>query len=128
MAILVTNSIAVAVQSRYEQRHSDPAQGKFYFSYRITITNQGQRTVRLLRRHWHIVDTLAVPREVKGPGVVGETPLLAPGAAFTYSSFCDLQSGVGKMEGKYIMRDEDDRQEFEVTIPAFDLLYSWLAN
>jgi ApaG protein len=128
MAILVTNSIAVAVQSRYEQRHSDPAQGKFYFSYRITITNQGQRTVRLLRRHWHIVDTLAVPREVKGPGVVGETPLLAPGAAFTYSSFCDLQSAVGKMEGKYIMRDEDDRQEFEVTIPAFDLLYSWLAN
>jgi ApaG protein len=121
MTILVTNSIAVAVQARYEQRHSNPSEGKFFFSYRITIANQGQRTVRLLRRYWSIVDSLA-------PGVVGETPVLAPGEEFTYSSFCDLQSAVGRMEGSYTMRDEDDRHEFDVAIPPFDLLYSWLAN
>lgn len=128
MTILVTNSIAVAVQARFEQRHSNPAEGKFFFSYHITIANRGQRTVRLLRRHWHIVDSLAAPREVLGPGVVGETPVLAPGEEFTYSSYCDLQSAVGRMEGTYTMRDEEDRHEFTVVIPSFDLLYSWLSN
>ncbi|QQR86783.1 MAG: Co2+/Mg2+ efflux protein ApaG [Flavobacteriales bacterium] len=128
MAILVTNSIAVSVQAKYDPRHSNPSEGRYFYAYRVTIANQGHRTVRLLRRKWHIVDSMAAPREVKGPGVVGETPVLLPGQEFTYSSFCDLHSTLGRMEGCYTMRDEEDLSEFEVNIPSFDLLYSWLAN
>ena len=128
MTILVTNSIAVAVQARYEQRHSNPSEGKFFFSYRITIANSGRDTVQLQRRHWIIRDSLAEVREVEGPGVVGETPVLRPGEEFTYSSACDLRSGFGRMEGTYLMQRISDGEEFDVTIPELQLHYPYAAN
>jgi ApaG protein len=79
--------------------------------------------VRLLRRHWYITDSLAPPREVEGPGVVGETPAIAPGDTYTYASLCDLRSGAGRMRGTYLMHRISDGQRFVVDIPAFDLVY-----
>ncbi len=128
MATQVTHDIRVSVRARYEPAQSDPKIGRFLFSYRITIANRGQRAVQLMRRHWHITDSMAEPSEVEGPGVVGETPVIAPGDQHTYSSFCDLRSGFGRMQGTYLMRHTDDDSTFEATIPAFDLIYPLVAN
>lgn len=128
MATSVTHGIRISVQPRFEPEHSDPRQGRFLFSYRITITNTGEHTVQLLRRRWHIWDSQAPEREVEGPGVVGETPVLAPGEQFTYSSVCDLRSSMGRMHGTYSMRRTGTNDRFEVRIPAFTLLYPWQAN
>lgn len=128
MATAVTHDIRVSVRAYFEATQSDPKVGRFLFAYRITIANKGQRAVQLLRRHWHITDSLAPGREVEGPGVVGETPELGPGDTFTYTSFCDLRSGFGRMHGTYLMRHLDDDSTFEVRIPAFELQYPVAAN
>ncbi len=116
------------MKARFEAAHSDTRAGRYLFGYRITIMNQGRETVQLMRRHWIITDSLAGEREVEGPGVVGETPVLAPGASFTYSSACDLRSGLGRMEGIYLMRRVRDGHLFRVTIPGFALQWPVLAN
>ena len=128
MATQVTHDIRISVKAKYSEEQSDPKVGRFLFSYRIRIENRSARTVQLLRRHWHIADSLSGPREVKGPGVVGETPVLAPGEHFTYNSFCDLRSGFGRMNGTYRMRHTDDDSAFDVEIPSFDLCYPIAAN
>lgn len=128
MATAVTHDIRVSVRAQYETSQSDPKAGRFLFAYRITIANKGQRAVQLLRRHWHITDSLAAPREVEGPGVVGETPRLEQGDTFTYTSFCGLRSGFGRMHGTYLMKHLDDDSTFEVRIPAFELRYPFAAN
>ena len=128
MATQVTHDIRISVKAQYSEAQSDPKLGRFLFSYRIRIENRSARTVQLLRRHWRITDSLGDPREVSGPGVVGETPVLAPGEHFTYTSFCDLRSGFGRMHGTYLMRNTDDNSPFNVTIPMFDLCYPISAN
>lgn len=128
MSTTVTQDIRVTVRSRFEAVHSDPKVGRFLFSYRITIRNNGKDTVQLQRRHWTIKDSLAQVRDVEGPGVVGETPTLCPGEEFTYSSACDLRSGFGRMEGSYTMRRLSDDGLFEVTIPDIHLNYPYAAN
>lgn len=128
MATSVTHGIRISVQPRFEPEHSDPTQGRYLYSYRITITNTSEHTVQLLRRCWQIWDSLALAREVEGPGVVGEIPVLAPGTVFTYSSVCDLRSSMGSMHGTYSMRRTDTDHRFEVRIPPFVLAYPWLAN
>jgi ApaG protein len=121
MATAVTHDIKVTARVSYEAAHSDPRAQRFLFSYRITIANLGKETVQLLRRHWLITDSLAPAREVEGPGVVGETPVLAPGESYTYTSACDLRSGLGRMEGEYLMAATSDGRQFSVTIPAMHL-------
>lgn len=128
MPASITRHIHVQVRAEFAAAQSDPRAGRFIFAYRITITNAGTRKVQLLRRHWHIVDSLGPVREVEGEGVVGETPELAPGEHYSYSSFCDLRSGFGGMQGSYLMRHVDDDSTFKVRIPRFDLLYPYAAN
>lgn len=128
MSTTVTHDIEVSARSRYEAVHSDPKVGRFIFSYRITITNHGRGTVRLLSRHWSIRDSLAAHRTVDGPGVVGETPTLEPGGSFSYSSVCDLRSGHGAMQGTYRMLRLNDHTEFDVVIPEMQLHYPFGAN
>ncbi|MFZ1691843.1 MAG: ApaG domain, partial [Flavobacteriales bacterium] len=67
-------------------------------------------------------------REVEGPGVVGETPVLAPGEEFTYSSACDLRGAFGRMQGTYLMRRAADGSEFRVDIPVIQLSSDWASN
>src|ERR1700720_1685057 len=99
----VTHDIRVEVLSRHSPENSRPQQGEWVFQYTVRITNQGQETVQLLSRHWVITDALDHVEEVKGPGVVGEQPVLAPGQSFKYSSWCPLQTATGTMRGTYQM-------------------------
>ena len=128
MNTAISHDIRVSVQACFEPAQSDPVADRFLFSYRVTIANRGRRTVQLLRRHWRIADSMAPLREVEGPGVVGATPVIEPGEQFTYTSYCDLRGGMGRMQGVYGMRHTDDDSLFDVAIPAFDLLYPCAAN
>lgn len=128
MGTTVTHDIRVTARSCFEPALSDPKLGRFLFSYRITIMNSGRDTVQLQRRHWIIRDSLAMVREVEGPGVVGETPVLRPGEEFSYSSACDLRSGFGRMDGTYTMRRLNDERLFKVMIPSIELHYPFASN
>lgn len=128
MGTTTTNSIEVSAVCRYEEAHSDPMAGRFLFSYRITITNHGATTVQLLRRHWTIHDSLAAMREVEGLGVVGETPVLGPGQSYSYTSACDLRSGLGRMNGTYLMVTRPGGTHFQVVVPTMQLRSPFSAN
>lgn len=116
----VTNNIRVEVLSRYSPENSQPSQGAWIFQYTVRITNQGAETVQLVSRHWIITDALDHSNEVKGPGVVGETPVLAPGESFKYSSWCPLKTPTGTMHGTYQMVRPDGSQ-FDIEIAPFGL-------
>lgn len=122
MEISVTNGIRVAVETNYLPHHSDPREGKYLFGYHIMIENGSPHTVQLLRRHWFITDGAAQVREVEGEGVVGEQPILLPGAQYEYASYCDLHTEIGKMRGTYLMTRQDDDSLFEVEIPEFKMV------
>ena len=127
MSTAVTQGIKVSARSRYTQAQSEPAANRFMYSYRITIENTGSHPVQLLRRHWMIHDSLGSRREVEGAGVVGEQPTLQPGESFTFSSFCDLKSDLGRMNGTYLMR-RSDGTNFRVRIPEFVLQVPYRCN
>jgi len=122
MEISVTNGIRVAVETNYLPYHSDPREGKYLFGYHIMIENGSPHTVQLLRRHWFITDGAAQVREVEGEGVVGEQPVLLPGAHYEYASYCDLNTEIGKMRGTYLMTRQEDESLFEVEIPEFKMV------
>lgn len=111
----------VTTQVRFERDESRPDDQYFFFSYHITIKNQGSEPAQLIERHWVITDGLGRVHEVQGPGVIGQQPRILPGASFEYSSFCPLSTPTGAMRGSYKMLT--DRQEFfEVPIEEFDLI------
>jgi len=116
----VTNNVRVEVESRYAPELSQPFQSRWVFHYTVRITNEGDETVQLLSRHWIITDAGGHTREVKGPGVVGEQPVLAPGEAFQYTSQSDLKTSTGVMRGTYQMVSEDG-DHFDVEIAPFAL-------
>ena len=116
----VTRGVRVRVQSRYDPKRSSPAAGQWYFPYTITITNEGAETVQLMTRHWLITDGNNKVHEVRGPGVVGDQPVLQPGESFTYTSGCPLGTPFGMMEGTYQMVTAGGEQ-FDATIAAFEL-------
>ncbi len=105
---------------RYLVEESEPDQNRFFWAYTIQLENQSDQTVKLLNRHWQIVDALGHTKEVRGPGVVGEQPVLKPGEAFRYTSGVPLTTPSGIMQGDYEMvLDSGDR--FFVDVPAFSL-------
>jgi ApaG protein len=116
----VTRNIIVDVEPRFLPERSEPAKGQFFWAYTITIVNQGIETVQLRYRHWKITDGHGQLQEVRGPGVIGEQPVLAPGERFTYTSGCPLETPQGIMVGSYEMVT-DDGETFSVDIPAFSL-------
>ncbi len=128
MGTVATRGVVVSAKARFEPAHSDPKAARFIFSYRITIANRGKEAVQLLRRHWIIRDSLAALRQVEGPGVVGESPVIQPGEEYSYSSACDLRSGFGRMEGTYLMRYVEGGQVFRAAIPVMQLLTPISAN
>jgi ApaG protein len=115
-----TRGIRVAVLSEYAPDRSQPAQQQWFFLYTITITNEGADTVQLLSRHWIITDGSGHVEEVKGPGVVGQQPVLGPGESFTYTSGCPLGTPFGKMEGTYQMVSRSG-DAFDINIAPFTL-------
>ena len=119
--------IMVTVKPEYAPEHSDPEQERFVFIYYITIQNRGAQTVQLISRHWVISDANGKSIEVRGDGVIGEQPVLAPGDEHFYSSFCVLETHVGCMQGSYMMLGEDG-QYFDAPIPAFTLAVPGVLN
>ncbi|QJD59407.1 Co2+/Mg2+ efflux protein ApaG [Pseudomonas sp. gcc21] len=115
-----THSITVKVETRYLREQSDPSASRYAFAYTVNIRNEGAVTAQLIDRKWIITDGNGKVQEVEGPGVVGEQPVLEPGASHTYSSGCLLPTPVGTMQGSYGMRAED-QHEFRAEIPLFRL-------
>ena len=120
MPSAVTEGIRVSVQSAYLEDRSAPEEGSFAFAYHVTIANEGHGRVQLMRRHWIITDGNGEVREVEGPGVVGEQPVLQTGEAHRYTSGAVLATPVGTMEGTYEMHEPDGRT-FKAVIPRFQL-------
>ncbi|MGA3187603.1 MAG: Co2+/Mg2+ efflux protein ApaG [Bryobacteraceae bacterium] len=123
----VTHSIRVEVMSQYSPENSRPQQDVWVFEYTVRITNQGTETVQLLSRHWIITDGLDHVEEVKGPGVIGEQPILAPGESFKYSSWCPLKTPTGTMRGTYQMTSAGGT-EFDIEIAPFALKARYMVN
>ena len=112
--------IEIRVSTQYLKHQSDPARPAFAFSYTIKITNHRAQPVRLLSRHWIITDQNNKIEEVKGNGVVGQQPTIAPGESYQYSSGAVLQTEIGDMHGSYTMQDADGSL-FQAPIPMFVL-------
>jgi len=110
----------IQVQPQYLEEQSEPEQGRYLFAYTVTIRNTGEVTAQLVSRHWIITDSDGQIEEVRGPGVVGEQPVLKPGQSFQYTSGCPLATPVGSMHGSYQCIAEDGTA-FEATIPEFVL-------
>jgi ApaG protein len=116
----VTHRIRVDVATSYVEDQSNPTEGRFVFSYTITIRNEGQVAARLMTRHWIITDANGKVQEVQGEGVVGEQPYLKPGQGFRYSSGAILETPVGSMQGSYRLV-ADGGEVFDAPIAPFTL-------
>jgi ApaG protein len=115
-----TSGIRVQVRSAFVPERSAPAHGRYFFAYKVRISNVGTETAQLVSRRWLITDADGDVETVEGPGVVGEQPTLAPGESFEYTSFCPLATPFGAMHGTYQMvRPSGDA--FEAEIAPFHL-------
>lgn len=124
----VTSRVRISVITRYEENLSSVALESYVFSYHITIENQNDFPIQLLRRHWYIFDSIALNREVEGPGVIGETPIIQPGEFYQYSSACDLRSMRGNMSGFYTVQPVDGKDLMRINIPKFNLEVPYSLN
>jgi len=115
-----TRGVRIQVQPSYVPERSAPRQGQYFFAYRVRISNTGDETVQLVSRHWVIADGEGRVEHVRGPGVVGEQPVLGPGQSFEYTSFCPLPTPLGSMHGSYQMVTADGSR-FDAEIAPFSL-------
>jgi ApaG protein len=115
-----TRAIKITVRPFYLEQHSSPDDNRYVWAYHVRIENVGAETVQLRNRHWRITDSLGRLQEVRGPGVVGEQPMLAPGKSFEYTSSCPLQTPSGFMVGDYEM-ETGSGERFLARVPAFSL-------
>jgi ApaG protein len=116
----VTGGIRVRVRPNYMEDQSTPEESYFFWAYTVEIANEGGETVQLKSRVWKITDGNGRTEEVRGPGVVGQTPVIPPGESFSYTSGCPLPTPSGIMVGSYQMTDAGGRL-FDIAIPAFSL-------
>ena len=117
---IVTQGIRVKVVAQYSPEHSQPHEKQWFFLYTIEIANEGAETVQLVSRHWIITNANHQVEEVRGLGVVGKQPVLAPGESFHYTSGCPLSTPFGSMRGSYLM-SKVSGERFDVEIAAFAL-------
>ena len=115
---LETRRIRVSVKPAYLHDQSDPEDDRYVWSYTVTIENRGKEPVKLLSRYWNIIDGQGRVQEVRGAGVVGAQPIIAPGESFQYTSGCPLETASGTMSGRYQMLTASG-ENFEAEIPAF---------
>lgn len=115
-----THSIKVTAQPQYLPDHSEPDEDHYVWAYTIELENYGNESVQLINRHWKITDAKGLTQEVRGPGVIGEQPVLKPGEVFRYTSGTALGTSSGVMLGEYEMVGPKG-EHFEVEIPAFSL-------
>ena len=118
----VTEGVSIMVETFYQPSQSNALRFEHLFAYRITIENLSIYPVKLLSRHWHIVDSNGTHREVEGEGVVGQQPVIQPGDTYQYTSGVNLVSDIGKMYGTYQMENLFNKKKLTVTIPEFRLV------
>ena len=116
----ITRNICVSVRPFYLEEQSSPDEDHFVWAYRVSIENRSTETVQLMNRHWRITDKHGRLQEIKGPGVVGEQPVLKPGETYEYTSGCPLGTPSGIMVGSYEMSTPTG-ERFDIEIPAFSL-------
>ena len=116
----VTRQIEVTVEPNFLPERSSAEQCRYFWSYTIVITNTGDETVQLRTRHWIITDASGNQQQIRGEGVVGEQPVIAPGERFEYTSGVPLATASGFMVGRYQMVNETG-ERFEIDVPAFSL-------
>lgn len=115
-----TRGIRIEVRSEFLPERSAPRDGSYLFQYDVRISNVGSETAQLISREWIITNADGEVERVKGPGVIGEQPVLAPGASFEYTSYCPLKTAVGSMQGSYQMVTADG-ERFDAAISPFTL-------
>jgi ApaG protein len=120
MSDTVTRGIRIQVRSQFLPERSSPRDGQYWFQYHVRIANVGVETAQLISREWTITNAEGEVERVKGPGVVGEQPVLPPGGQFEYSSFCPLKTAVGSMQGSYQMVTAGG-EHFDAVIAPFTL-------
>ncbi len=122
-----TEGIRIDVSCQYSENESAPLRQHWFFIYTIRIRNNGETPAKLLNRHWEITNANGEVSHVRGPGVVGEQPLLRPGEAFEYRSACPLDTPFGTMRGTYEM-ERPDGTHFDATVPEFILMQPHAVN
>ncbi len=127
MSTALTRGIRVTVRSQYLPERSSPKGGQYAFAYTVRIANEGAETAQLRTRHWIITDGEGKVQEVRGEGVVGEKPILKPGQAFEYTSWCMLATPHGSMHGTYQMQTEEG-ESFDAQIAPFPLALPYSLN
>ncbi len=125
--VATTDGVTVRVSVSYLPEQSEPERGRWFWAYHIRLENEGTETVQLLTRHWVITDGRGARHSVEGEGVVGEQPVIEPGASFDYVSGCPLATPSGAMQGSYQMVREDGAV-FAVEIPRFSLFAPAVLN
>jgi len=124
----ITKDIWVNVETSYQEINSRPEDEHFVFTYRITIKNNSEQTVQLMRRQWNVFDSNLQKHRVEGEGVIGRQPILEPGQSHEYVSGCNLETDLGKMRGRYLMRNLIDDSEFYVDVPEFIMMAPFRKN
>ncbi|KMQ59026.1 magnesium transporter [Chryseobacterium sp. BLS98] len=124
----MTSNIKVSVIPEYDSKNSYPSENRYVFKYNITIENEGSFPIKVLKRKWLIFDVGFGYTEIIGDGVIGLTPEIPINENFAYFSNVMLRSGVGNMSGKYLVKNMDTQETFEIEIPKFNLLSEVLSN
>lgn len=128
MTSQISQGVKISVETFYQPDHSNTETSEFMFAYRITIENNNNFPVKLLRRHWYIYDATGSMREVEGEGVIGVQPQINPGENYQYISGCNLRTEIGKMYGTYLMQNVTNKSQFDVTIPTFEMTVPFKLN
>lgn len=128
MTDTVTDGIRIVVHPRYVAEASEPSKGRWVFAYQVNVHNQSDAPVQLLSRTWVITNGDGHVETVRGPGVVGQQPVIAPGETFRYTSGCPLPTPVGTMHGAYEMQRLPSGARFEAQIAPFRLAVPGLLN
>ncbi|MBU3713457.1 MAG: Co2+/Mg2+ efflux protein ApaG [Ferruginibacter sp.] len=128
MSSKISNGVKISVETHYQSEYSNPTLNEFMFAYRITIENNNEFPIKLLRRYWNIHDSIGSEKEVEGEGVVGVQPLINPSERYSYVSGCNLKSDIGRMQGDYLFENVNNKKTFKVAIPSFVLTAPFKLN
>ena len=128
MVSKISEGVEVSVEVFYQNDYSNPMNQDYMFAYRVTVENHNGFALKLLRRHWFIFDSNGEHREVEGEGVIGIQPVLNPSQQYQYVSGCNLKTEMGKMHGTYLMENQNNKEQFYVNIPAFEMIVPFKNN
>lgn len=124
----ISTFIKITATPTYLNEQMNDGNGDHFFTYTISIENTSKYPIKLLSRYWRIVDAAGYTKNVEGDGVVGRQPIIDPGQKYVYSSAVSIESELGRMGGFYTFIELSTMQEFDVTIPDFDLVVPAILN